>query len=163
MPIEQILKRGYPALALVLVAVAAYYQARGMAQLLATKLFAGRSPSNRGEVSLRQARAETAAAPPRALPAPPRALPTPRLESSDPAVVADLPKVVGLRLSGIRPGSLLSVLGLQNGDRLESINGFRVASPAQALDAYVHLRTAPQLRVQLRRLEAAVVLNLNIN
>lgn len=286
MAIERILKRGFPALAWVLVAVAVYYQARGAAQLLAMKLLSSRPRSSRSDVSLREAQATTAPAPLRALPAPPGALPAPpRLESSDPlswpicqdvqllivtestdpwwslttlrepgeprprlrrvgdgvagkqvafigfnpkqqapavwlegrgtscqsvlfrpqpelatppqrAAVASstasfngarspverglqaptsllgpirvLPeekqgKVVGLRLFGIRPGSLLSVLGLQNGDRLESINGFSVASPAQALEAYVHLRTAPQLRVQLRRTEAPLVLNLNIN
>ncbi|HEY4106006.1 MAG TPA: type II secretion system protein GspC, partial [Polyangiaceae bacterium] len=35
-------------------------------------------------------------------------------------------KVLGIRLFGIRPDTLLGTLGLQNGDRLESINGFNM-------------------------------------
>ena len=38
-------------------------------------------------------------------------------------------KVVGIRLFGIRPETLLGTLGFQTGDRLETINGFNMASP----------------------------------
>jgi general secretion pathway protein C len=72
-------------------------------------------------------------------------------------------QIIGLRLFGIRPGSLLSSLGVQNGDRLETINGFSLASPEQALTAYARLRTAPRLRVQLSRAGKPVQLDLNIN
>ena len=51
-------------------------------------------------------------------------------------------KIVGIRLFGIRPDTLLGTLGLQNGDRLEQINGFDMASPEKALEAYARLRTA---------------------
>lgn len=60
-------------------------------------------------------------------------------------------KVVGVRLFGIRPDTLLGVLGMQNGDRLETINGFDMASPEKALEAYMRLRTADGLKVQLNR------------
>jgi general secretion pathway protein C len=60
-------------------------------------------------------------------------------------------KVVGVRLFGIRPDTLLGVLGLQNGDRLETINGFDMASPEKALEAYMRLRTADGLKVQINR------------
>lgn len=60
-------------------------------------------------------------------------------------------KIVGLRLLGVRPGSLLATLGLKNGDRLESINGFSIANPEQALQAYARLRTAEHLRLRLTR------------
>lgn len=60
-------------------------------------------------------------------------------------------KVVGIRLFGIRPDTLLGKLGLQNGDRLESINGFNMASPEKALEAYARLRTADSLNVQVTR------------
>ncbi|HMA94433.1 MAG TPA: type II secretion system protein GspC [Polyangiaceae bacterium] len=60
-------------------------------------------------------------------------------------------KIVGVRLFGIRPDTLLGVLGLQNGDRLETINGFDMASPEKALEAYMRLRTADGLKVQLNR------------
>lgn len=60
-------------------------------------------------------------------------------------------KVVGIRLFGIRPDTLLGSLGLQNGDRLESINGFNMASPEKALEAYARLRTASNLNVKISR------------
>jgi general secretion pathway protein C len=60
-------------------------------------------------------------------------------------------KVVGIRLFGIRPDTLLGTLGLQNGDRLEAINGFTMASPEKALEAYARLRTASNLNVKLTR------------
>jgi general secretion pathway protein C len=72
-------------------------------------------------------------------------------------------QIVGLKLLGIRPGSLLGSVGLQSGDRLESINGFRMNSPEKALQAYAQLRTAERLNVQLSRRGRPVELTLNIN
>jgi general secretion pathway protein C len=60
-------------------------------------------------------------------------------------------KVVGIRMFGIRPDTLLGTLGMQNGDRLESINGFNMASPEKALEAYARLRTANNLNVKVNR------------
>jgi general secretion pathway protein C len=60
-------------------------------------------------------------------------------------------KVVGIRLFGIRPDTLLGTLGFQNGDRLEAINGFNMASPEKALEAYARLRTASNLNVKINR------------
>ena len=42
-------------------------------------------------------------------------------------------KVVGIRMFGIRPDTLLGMLGMENGDRLQTINGFDMASPEKAL------------------------------
>ena len=71
-------------------------------------------------------------------------------------------KTVGIRLFGIRPDTLLGTLGLQNGDRLEKINGYDMASPEKALEAYARLRTAPSLSVQLTRRGAPVTLEIQI-
>jgi len=71
-------------------------------------------------------------------------------------------RLVGLRVFGIRPGSLLSSLGLQNGDRLESINGLEIASPQKALEAYARLSTATRLSVRIVRLGRPVQIDLNI-
>jgi general secretion pathway protein C len=60
-------------------------------------------------------------------------------------------KMVGIRLFGVRPDTLLGVLGMQNGDRLQTINGFDMASPEKALEAYARLRTADHLTVQVNR------------
>src|SRR6185295_5571079 len=67
-------------------------------------------------------------------------------------------KVVGIRLFGIRPETLLGTLGLENGDRLESINGFNMGSPEKALEAYARLRTASQLDVTVNRRGASVAI-----
>lgn len=60
-------------------------------------------------------------------------------------------QVVGIRLFGVRPDTLLGTLGLQNGDRLESINGFEMGSPEKALEAYARLRTASNMSVKVNR------------
>jgi general secretion pathway protein C len=51
----------------------------------------------------------------------------------------------------VRPDTLLGVLGFQNGDRLETINGFNMSSPEKALEAYARLRTAKGLNVKINR------------
>lgn len=60
-------------------------------------------------------------------------------------------KTIGIRLFGVRPETLLGQLGLKNGDRLESINGFDMGSPEKALEAYARLRTADSLKIKLNR------------
>ncbi len=71
-------------------------------------------------------------------------------------------KVVGIRLFGVRPDTLLGVLGMENGDRLQTINGFDMASPEKALEAYARLRTADHLTVQVNRRGANTNLDYNI-
>ncbi len=60
-------------------------------------------------------------------------------------------QVIGVRLFGIRPDTLLGSLGIQNGDRLETINGFSMSSPEKALEAYTRLRAAEGLTLQVNR------------
>jgi general secretion pathway protein C len=71
-------------------------------------------------------------------------------------------KVVGIRLFGVRPDTLLGVLGMENGDRLEKINGFDMTSPESALEAYARLRTADHLTVSVNRRGQATNLDYNI-
>ena len=71
-------------------------------------------------------------------------------------------KVLGIRLFGIRPDTLLGTLGLQNGDRLEAINGFNMGSPEKALEAYARLRTASNLNVKVSRKGAPVSIDYRI-
>jgi general secretion pathway protein C len=71
-------------------------------------------------------------------------------------------KVVGIRLFGVRPDTLLGVLGMENGDRLQTINGFDMASPEKALEAYARLRTADHLTVQVNRRGQNMNLDYNI-
>lgn len=60
-------------------------------------------------------------------------------------------RVVGIRLFGVRNDTLLGQLGMENGDRLQTINGFEMASPEKALEAYARLRTADKLTISLNR------------
>ena len=69
---------------------------------------------------------------------------------------------VGIRLFGIRPDTLLGTLGFQNGDRLETINGFNMASPEKALEAYARLRTADGLAVKINRRGKPQTIDFNI-
>jgi len=71
-------------------------------------------------------------------------------------------KVVGIRLFGIRPESLLGSLGIENGDRLQAINGFDMGDPQKALEAYTKLRTADHLTVAVNRHGKPVNIDFNI-
>jgi general secretion pathway protein C len=71
-------------------------------------------------------------------------------------------KIVGIRLFGVRPDTLLGVLGMENGDRLQTINGFDMTSPEKALEAYARLRTADHLTVQVNRRGQNTNLDYNI-
>jgi general secretion pathway protein C len=71
-------------------------------------------------------------------------------------------KVVGIRMFGVRPDTLLGTLGMENGDRLQKINGFDMASPEKALEAYARLRTADHLTVSVNRRGQDMNLDYNI-
>lgn len=60
-------------------------------------------------------------------------------------------RVVGVRLFGIRPESVLGVLGLENGDRLMTINGYDLTDPSGAVQAMAYLRSAPRIDVVIQR------------
>jgi general secretion pathway protein C len=60
-------------------------------------------------------------------------------------------RTVGVRLYGIKSGSLLDAIGIQNGDRIDSINGLDIATPDTALAAYAQLKTANHLAVKINR------------
>ncbi|MEO7112640.1 MAG: type II secretion system protein GspC [Polyangiaceae bacterium] len=60
-------------------------------------------------------------------------------------------KTVGIRLYGIKSGSLLEAVGFENGDRLETVNGLEISTPDGALAAYAQLRAADRLIVKINR------------
>ena len=60
-------------------------------------------------------------------------------------------KVVCLRLFNVGPDTIFGALGFEDGDGLESINGFDVTNPTLAVTAYARLRTASHLDVKVRR------------
>lgn len=71
-------------------------------------------------------------------------------------------RATGLQLYGIQPGSLLGKLGLKDGDLLRSINGLSVADVSAALDAFVKLRSASDLRIAITRSGRAAALRVGI-
>lgn len=60
-------------------------------------------------------------------------------------------KTLGLKLYGIRRGSLPKALGLKNGDMIKSINGYAMGSPEKMLEAYAKLRRETKLTLELER------------
>jgi general secretion pathway protein C len=69
-------------------------------------------------------------------------------------------RVVGMKITGIKPGSVLSMLGIENGDRLETINGFEVSNPEKMLEAYARLRSEAE-KLQIRVSRAGKPMNLD--
>ena len=67
-------------------------------------------------------------------------------------------QTVGVRIFGVRPGTMLFQLGFQNGDSLRAIEGYSVASPEKALEAYARLRNAQDYHVEIVRLGQRVAL-----
>ncbi len=67
-------------------------------------------------------------------------------------------EVRGVRVLGVARGSMLDLLGLQNGDRLEAINGHSLSTPASALAAYAALTRTSDFELQLVRSEAPLKL-----
>ncbi len=72
-----------------------------------------------------------------------------------------LPHHLGMRLFGIRDGSLLHKLGLRHGDTLRAING-DMASPDEAIEAYTRLRHAERLTVSILRNGEPLVLEYSV-
>ena len=70
--------------------------------------------------------------------------------------------ITGVRLFGIRPGSLMAALGFENGDALQTINGFDMTSPERSLEAYSRLRSVSDLRVGISRKGSKVFLDYHI-
>jgi hypothetical protein len=71
-------------------------------------------------------------------------------------------KTVGLRLLGLKSGSLLTHIGLQNGDIVQSLGGNELTSSDKALTACAKLRTAGVLQVSFMRGSKPLTVELKI-
>jgi len=67
-----------------------------------------------------------------------------------------------MEIRGVRPGTLLTKLGIQNGDILESVNGQSLSNPDAALGAYTTLRTADKFNLSIRRAGQPMMINYNL-
>ena len=68
----------------------------------------------------------------------------------------------GFKLFSIKPGSIYSKIGLQNGDVIQKINGYDMNSPDRALEIYTKLRDATSLTIELQRRGANQTMNYGI-
>jgi general secretion pathway protein C len=66
-----------------------------------------------------------------------------------PAVVDGKPS--GFTLARIRQGSMISMLGLQDGDMVHAINGHAIKTPDDALVVYTQIRRASHLTISFAR------------
>jgi general secretion pathway protein C len=71
-------------------------------------------------------------------------------------------RTTSLTLSRVTESSLLGTLGLRNGDRLISINGFELTSPERALEAYAGLRAADEISLRLMRGSKPMIIDYRI-
>lgn len=62
----------------------------------------------------------------------------------------------GFKLYAIRPGSVYSLIGMQNGDTIHAINGRAITTPDKALAVYTKVRTASHLTIAFTRRGKAV-------
>ena len=71
-------------------------------------------------------------------------------------------RIVGMNIFGVRPGTMLSAIGLENGDRLTAINGFEMNDPQKMLEAYSKLMRADHLSASVVRGGKPMSLEFNI-
>lgn len=68
----------------------------------------------------------------------------------------------GFKLFSIRPNSLYSKIGIQNGDVIRRINGFEINSPDKALEIYSKLKESSRIEIELERGGSAVRKTYNV-
>jgi general secretion pathway protein C len=68
----------------------------------------------------------------------------------------------GFKLFSIRPDSLYSKIGVQNGDVIRRINGFEMNSPEKALEVYSKLKESSRIEIELERNGSPVKKTYNI-
>lgn len=69
----------------------------------------------------------------------------------------------GFKLFSIRPDSIYTKIGIQNGDVIKRINGYDMNSPEKALEVYSKLKDATRIEIDLDRNGSAVHKQYNIN
>ncbi len=68
----------------------------------------------------------------------------------------------GFKLYAIRPNSVFAKIGMQNGDTIQSINGFDMSSPDKALEVYTKVRSASNLSISILRRGQPVAMDYSI-
>ncbi|HYI02736.1 type II secretion system protein GspC [Hyalangium sp.] len=68
----------------------------------------------------------------------------------------------GFKLFSIRPDSIYSKIGVQNGDVIRRINGFDLNSPEKALEVYSKLKEAGRIEIEIERNGAPIRKTYNV-
>ncbi|HEY1088117.1 MAG TPA: type II secretion system protein GspC, partial [Archangium sp.] len=68
----------------------------------------------------------------------------------------------GFKLFSIRPDSIYSKIGVQNGDVIKRINGFDLNSPEKALEIYSKLKESARIDIEVERNGASVRKTYNV-
>jgi general secretion pathway protein C len=68
----------------------------------------------------------------------------------------------GFKLFSIRPDSIYSKIGIQNGDVIKRINGFDMNSPEKALEVYSKLKESARIDIEVERNGATVRKTYNV-
>lgn len=68
----------------------------------------------------------------------------------------------GFKLFSIRPDSIYSKIGIQNGDVIKRINGYDLNSPEKALEIYSKLKEATRIDIEVERNGASVRKTYNV-
>ncbi|MFZ5445311.1 MAG: type II secretion system protein GspC [Myxococcota bacterium] len=68
----------------------------------------------------------------------------------------------GFKLFSIRPDSIYSKIGIQNGDVIKRINGFDLNSPEKALEIYSKLKESSRIDIEVERNGASVRKTYNV-
>lgn len=68
----------------------------------------------------------------------------------------------GFKLFSIRPDSIYSKIGIQNGDVIKRINGFDLNSPEKALEIYSKLKESSRIDIEVERNGTAVRKTYNV-
>jgi general secretion pathway protein C len=68
----------------------------------------------------------------------------------------------GFKLFSIRPDSIYSKIGVQNGDVIRRINGFDLNSPEKALEVYSKMKDASRIEIEIERNGAPIRKSYNV-
>jgi general secretion pathway protein C len=68
----------------------------------------------------------------------------------------------GFKLFSIRPDSIYTKIGIQNGDVIKRINGYELNSPEKALEIYSKLKEASRIDIEVERNGASVKKTYNV-
>lgn len=71
-------------------------------------------------------------------------------------------KPIGFKFFSIRPNSVFSKIGFENGDIITRINGYELNSPDKALELYQKLLTTKQFNVDLKRGNSKLTYDYNV-